>query len=186
MARPGLLLLVSGCRLPKEDAMSIHRSTDPTSREVTVVFSLPDDLHPSPVPVVGSFNHWTPGAHPLHDHGDGRRSASVVLPTGAEVHFRYLDADGNWFDDPDADQQNSDGGVVYLADTSSSEEQAHSDSAPDPAAAAAAAAVKPLAETSEAPASDAPESAEMSPLDRAAARGPLPGVERLDAIDEGR
>lgn len=54
------------------------------------------------VSVVGDFNGWDPGAHPLQKRSNGKRSVSVVLPPGKWA-FRYL-ADGDqWFDDPDAD-----------------------------------------------------------------------------------
>jgi hypothetical protein len=42
------------------------------------------------------------------------RAASVTLPAGSSVHFRYLGENGLWFDDPDADTITDTGGVVQL------------------------------------------------------------------------
>jgi hypothetical protein len=59
--------------------------------------------------VVGDFNDWTPGKHRLVRRAGGTRSASVTVPAGATVRFRYLGENGHWFDDPDADAVDSDG-----------------------------------------------------------------------------
>lgn len=88
-------------------------SKQPRAREahVRVTFSLPTD-GPGPVSVVGDFNGWAPGTHLLRKRSNGRRSATVVLPPGSRSRFRYLSADGRWFDDEDADafEPNAHGG----------------------------------------------------------------------------
>lgn len=65
-----------------------------------VTFVLPDGN--GPVSVVGDFNGWDPFAHPLRKRSNGTRSVAVELP-GGSFAFRYLAADGSFFDDPDAD-----------------------------------------------------------------------------------
>jgi hypothetical protein len=46
---------------------------------------------------VGSFYDWTPGAHEMHEDGQGGRSGLIEVPFGDEVHFRYLAEGGQWF-----------------------------------------------------------------------------------------
>ena len=72
---------------------------------VQVTFSLPADAPPVPVSVAGPFNDWTPGATPLKKslrHGD--RRVTVTVPPGEGVPFRYVTADGGWFDDEAPDE----------------------------------------------------------------------------------
>ncbi len=66
---------------------------------VKVTFVLPDDGRP--MALIGSFNDWNPASHPLKKRSNGTRSVVVVVPTGAELRFRYV-ADGEFFDDPEA------------------------------------------------------------------------------------
>lgn len=67
-----------------------------------LTFSLPAGADPAGrVSVVGDFNDWTPGRHELTPLRDGSRSVSVRVPAGRPVRFRYLAADGHWFDDPE-------------------------------------------------------------------------------------
>jgi hypothetical protein len=93
--------------------MAIHRSTG--AEGLTVTFVLPGDAPEVPVSVVGSFNDWTPGAHPLTADPDGGHSVTVVVPSGSAVHFRYLGADGLWFDDPEADEVTAEGSVLWAS-----------------------------------------------------------------------
>jgi len=78
-----------------------------------VTFTLPRDLPADAVSVVGTFNDWTPGCHPLVQRRDGTRSVSVTLPAG-EHRFRYLATGGVWFDDHTADGVDSSGGIIRL------------------------------------------------------------------------
>jgi len=71
--------------------------------EVRVTFVLPADEPAGAVSVVGDFNGWDPFAHPLRKRTNGTRSASVKVPAGSELHFRYLAEGGVWFDDEAAD-----------------------------------------------------------------------------------
>jgi 1,4-alpha-glucan branching enzyme len=66
-----------------------------------VVFTLPDAGQP--VSVVGDFNGWDPYAHPMRRRANGKRSVSLLLPPGCSFRFRYLTADGHFFDDADGD-----------------------------------------------------------------------------------
>ena len=92
----------------------IRRSRVPRSTDVRVTFTLPMDEPAGPVSVVGDFNDWTPGTTPLVKRANGTRSASVTLPSGTSVRFRYLGENGRWFDDHEADAVDEHGGVVTV------------------------------------------------------------------------
>ncbi|SDD76503.1 isoamylase early set domain-containing protein [Actinokineospora iranica] len=70
------------------------------SERVRVTFTLDRDDPPGATSVVGCFNGWTPGAHPLRPRSNGKRSTSVILPAGTSVSFRYLSESCGWCDDP--------------------------------------------------------------------------------------
>lgn len=61
------------------------------------------------ISVVGDFNDWDPAAHRFTRGADGRWRTSVTLPVGAWYAFRYLAENGDWFDEPDADDRRDDG-----------------------------------------------------------------------------
>ncbi len=67
--------------------------------KVRVTFALPTDTPTGAVSVVGNFNSWNPFAHPLRRRANGTRSASVTVPAGSMLRFRYLAEGGAWFDD---------------------------------------------------------------------------------------
>jgi 1,4-alpha-glucan branching enzyme len=67
-----------------------------------VTFCLPVATPAGQVSVVGSFNGWEPGRHELKPRRNGTRTVSVPLPPG-HYRFRYLAANGVWFDDEHAD-----------------------------------------------------------------------------------
>ncbi len=54
-----------------------------------------------PVFVAGSFNDWQ--REPLKKAKDGSVRATVTVPSGETVAFRYVTASGVWFDDEAAD-----------------------------------------------------------------------------------
>lgn len=85
----------------------------PADGDVAVTFVLDDDTD-GPVSVVGDFNDWTPGTHPLRRRSNGTRSVTVRLPVGERVRFRYLGAGGRWFDDPQADGHDEHGSLLEL------------------------------------------------------------------------
>lgn len=78
-----------------------------------VRFSLGESEHPGAVSVVGSFNAWMPGLDELQTQPDGARAVTVGVPYGLPLVFRYLGADGDWFDDPAADEVSDDGSLLY-------------------------------------------------------------------------
>jgi hypothetical protein len=80
--------------------------------QTRLTFALPNDGQLGPVSVVGDFNDWTPGTHTLVKRTNGTRSVVVAVPTGTHHRFRYLAADGHWFDDRDADAFDHQGGLV--------------------------------------------------------------------------
>ncbi len=89
----------------------------------TLVFSLPADHHPASV--VGTFNEWTPGVTLLRPAADGWISAVVEVDAAADQCFRYLGADGWWFDELDADLIDTRGshvlGVAEIAEVEATE-----------------------------------------------------------------
>jgi 1,4-alpha-glucan branching enzyme len=66
---------------------------------VRVTFALPLAEPASAVSVVGDFNDWDPFANPLRIRANRTRSASVTVPSGSTLRFRYLAEGGRWFDD---------------------------------------------------------------------------------------
>lgn len=91
----------------------LKKSRSVKSATCTLTFALPSTAVDGPVSVVGSFNDWTPGAHPLRRRSNGTASASVVVPAGSVITFRYLGEHGHWFDDADADEVTTEGCVVH-------------------------------------------------------------------------
>lgn len=81
---------------------------------VRITFVLPDSAPRGRVSVVGDFNGWEPGRHTLVRRTNGTRTIAVALPPGSVQRFRYLAEDGQWFDDPDADQHTHEGGVLHV------------------------------------------------------------------------
>ncbi|MCX4530338.1 isoamylase early set domain-containing protein [Streptomyces sp. NBC_00841] len=79
----------------------LQRTRHKNRTEITFVLS-PD--HPSQeVSVVGDFNDWRPGAHPLTRRPDGTRAVTVSLPRATRFGFRYLGHGDYWFDEEGAD-----------------------------------------------------------------------------------
>ncbi|GCE77062.1 isoamylase [Cellulomonas biazotea] len=92
----------------------LKKSRSVLTSTCTLTFSLPSSTLDGPVSVVGTFNDWTPGAHPLRRRSNGTVSTSVKVPVGTTVRFRYLGEHGRWFDDADADEITVDGSVVLV------------------------------------------------------------------------
>ena len=91
--------------------MPVRVIADKKSGGSKITFVLPDDVHDGPVSAVGSFNGWRPGAHRLVRRANGTRTATVTVPAGTELRFRYLASGGVWFDDPEVPVDGS-GGLV--------------------------------------------------------------------------
>jgi 1,4-alpha-glucan branching enzyme len=81
---------------------------------VKVTFALPLHQTTGRCSVVGDFNEWVPGSHELRKRANGTRSASVVVPRGTRLRFRYLDENGNWFNDPEVEQRDGADDVVVV------------------------------------------------------------------------
>ena len=81
---------------------------------VAVIFSLPADHPAMPVSVVGSFNDWQPLRNPLKVRPDGSATAMVTVPVGTRIPFRYPGANGQWFDDIDAETITPEGGQLVV------------------------------------------------------------------------
>lgn len=81
---------------------------------VKITFSLPTDEPTGAVSVVGDFNNWDPSAHPLRVRSNQTRSASVTVPAGSTLRFRYLAEGGRWFDDDTAAPAGDDGTSITV------------------------------------------------------------------------
>ncbi|WP_406289458.1 isoamylase early set domain-containing protein [Embleya sp. NBC_00896] len=88
----------------------LERTRRKKTTEVT--FVLPPGHSAGEASVVGDFNDWQPGAHPLAPRKDGSRAVTVALPTAQRFSFRYLADGDHWFDEIDADGH--DGRNSYL------------------------------------------------------------------------
>jgi 1,4-alpha-glucan branching enzyme len=71
------------------------------SGNVKVTFALPAEECAAGCSVVGDFNEWVPGRHPMRRRSNGTRSTSVTLTAGSRVRYRYLGRNGHWFNDPE-------------------------------------------------------------------------------------
>jgi 1,4-alpha-glucan branching enzyme len=83
---------------PEGTIMLICKRTGAVAR---VTFVLPIDEPAGEVCVVGDFNDWQPGTHPLTRSTYGTRAVTITLPRDQRYTFRYLTDNGHWFDDPD-------------------------------------------------------------------------------------
>ena len=70
------------------------------SGAVKVSFVLPVEMQAAGV--AGEFNGWDAQAAPFKKRTNGTRSAVVTLPEGTAFRFRYVGADGTWFNDETA------------------------------------------------------------------------------------
>ncbi|NUU16264.1 isoamylase [Cellulomonas humilata] len=91
----------------------LKKSRPTASATCTITFSLPTTALAGATSVVGTFNGWTPGLHPLRRRSNGTMSTSVTVPVGSTIRFRYLGEQGRWFDDADADEITAEGSVVH-------------------------------------------------------------------------
>jgi hypothetical protein len=91
----------------------IRQSRVAKTENVKLTFALPLDDPQGAVSVVGDFNDWTPGKNVLAKRANGTRSASITVPKGSRLRFRYLGENGHWFDDHEADRD-GDAGVIEV------------------------------------------------------------------------
>jgi hypothetical protein len=97
--------------------MAVEISTDLATGQRTATFSLPNTFaEPDTfVSVVGSFNDWAPEVHVLAADGEDRLAVSAPLTSDDDLHFRYLQTGGVWFDDPEVAEITPYGSVVHVA-----------------------------------------------------------------------
>ena len=81
---------------------------------VRVTFALPREAPGGAVSVVGDFNDWDPFAHPLRRRANGTRSATVTIPAGRTLRFRYPAEGGIWFDDETVPHKDAHGGYIAV------------------------------------------------------------------------
>ena len=72
-----------------------------------VTFTIPEDMGNGAKisHVVGEFNDWSTSQTPMKHLKNGSFSATVALETGRSYQFRYLLGDGQWKNDPEADDE---------------------------------------------------------------------------------
>ena len=51
------------------------------------------------VHLVGEFNDWKSGSHPMQNDGNGRWKTTISLPEG-QFQYKFL-VDNNWVEDPE-------------------------------------------------------------------------------------
>lgn len=81
----------------------IVRADGPDPFTVWIGFVVPAETGRDVVAVVGDFNDWDPTRHPFVMGADRQMHVGVELPRGRRYAFRYLAQDGQWFDEPEAD-----------------------------------------------------------------------------------
>jgi 1,4-alpha-glucan branching enzyme len=72
-----------------------------------VTFRIPEStaIKAREAAVVGDFNHWDAGAHPMKKlKTDGSFKTVVELPRNGEYAFRYLVDGKEWINEPEADR----------------------------------------------------------------------------------
>lgn len=90
--------------------MLAHRRGDDPGTEVVTFIIEPRLEHAAgAIAVVGDFNDWDPTVDRFAPGADGRWRATVSMATGRRHLFRYLAENGDWFDEPDADERRDDG-----------------------------------------------------------------------------
>ena len=88
--------------------------TSRSADRVKVTFALPLESSAGRCSVVGDFNEWIPGSHELRKRANGTRSATVTVPRGTRLRFRYLGENGKWFNDPDVEHRDGADNVVVV------------------------------------------------------------------------
>jgi 1,4-alpha-glucan branching enzyme len=86
----------------------------PRNDMVRVTFALPAGEPNGGVSVVGDFNDWNPYTHPLRLRSNRTRSASVTVPAGSTLRFRYLAEGGFWFDDDTVPAHGDQGATITV------------------------------------------------------------------------
>ncbi|BBO77929.1 hypothetical protein DSCW_53460 [Desulfosarcina widdelii] len=66
-----------------------------------ITFTL-EDIEAKEVHLVGNFNDWNVGAHPMKNVGNGKWRKQLALPTG-KYEYKFM-VDGYWMVDPANEQ----------------------------------------------------------------------------------
>jgi len=77
--------------------------TAQNERDVQVTFRMPPMDGVVELYLCGEFNNWHTAGAPLSLETDGSWVATLVLQAGKSYRFRYLDNQGRWHNDWDAD-----------------------------------------------------------------------------------
>lgn len=94
----------------------IQKQTSPKGKTAKVIFSLPAEKVHERAAVVGDFNNWDEGAHPMKlDSKRGVWTTSVSLKPGNAYQFRYRIDGERWENDEQADRYESN---PYYSDNS--------------------------------------------------------------------
>ncbi len=64
-----------------------------------VTFKVPAEIEAGTVALLGEFNAWDTGRHPLKKRKDGSHSLTISLATGSDYRFRYLLDGKRWVND---------------------------------------------------------------------------------------
>lgn len=90
----------------------LKKSYSKTGRSCRVTFKLTGDVEAEQAAILGEFNEWDEGAHPMKRLKDGTFSATMSLDAGKDYRFRYLLDGSRWINDetPDRFELNRFGG----------------------------------------------------------------------------
>ena len=92
----------------------LRKRSTKDSNQVRAAFALPEDHpHAANAYVAGTFNGWDPKADPLVRRSNQTYSAVVSLEKGARHAYRYVSADGEWFNAGDADDYEGENGLLF-------------------------------------------------------------------------
>jgi hypothetical protein len=88
---------------PAEGSLAmIHKTKSTIPGHVRVVFELPSCIWADRIYLTGDFNNWNETDLPLRQDRNGVWQATLDLPLGKRIEFRYL-IDGQWRTDSHAD-----------------------------------------------------------------------------------
>ena len=88
---------------PHGRGVVLTKNWNPQTGRFDVTFDLPAELDIEQAEVVGEFNDWTEGAHPMSTDSDGRWSATISLEPSRSYRFRYHLGEDRWENDWSAD-----------------------------------------------------------------------------------
>ncbi|MEM9553040.1 MAG: isoamylase early set domain-containing protein [Acidobacteriota bacterium] len=80
----------------------LKKSYSKTGKRCRVTFKVPE-AEAERIAVLGEFNAWDAGSHPLVRRKDGSFSTTISLEAGREYRFRYLVDGDEWRNDDAAD-----------------------------------------------------------------------------------